>query len=605
MIPSSNPTIREVFSYAAATDGSGTQLFVRGDSADADALRQLLAATGVRAEGGLEDLVRAFQSRYNAGLAAAAEPLKVDGLAGPKTLAALQQQLRAQPLDNIVSNGTPQLSPALEQFLRIQPGVPNLNAPLPGGAVSGADLATAMRGSSPEQVARKLLEQHVSARRVDPSGLAEINGPQAAAQIAELTGLNGLPPALPNALDETAIDEAAGAPLGVGATGLAFAAKRALTASADPVRLTELPAKTIGRDVHQSAEELLKKANGEGRPFAYRFNDADLVARPGDKVDDVVKSWEASTKATRAAKETAVRANRVMDDTWRKAVNDSLRKDGIPTRPRPGETIEEFKGRVDAKVADRAAIHRAQAAGDQAVERLATDPKAAQAAANRANGGTKSMVDLETKAWRDAINETLAKDGVAENLRLKPGETIKDFKARVDGKVHTDTINRAATAGEEAVEKLGAAARNTVKTTDALVDGAKIRRAAMGSADDAAKAASFGSRALKGAGKIAVPVGLALDTYDVVTSAKADEARGDGKHTERNKAFGRAGGGWLGGMAAGAALGTLGMPVVGTVVGAIGGAIVGSIGGEWLMSKATEARSPESMPESPRPLDRP
>lgn len=85
-------------------------------------------------------------------------------------------------------------------------------------------------------------------------------------------------------------------------------------------------------------------------------------------------------------------------------------------------------------------------------------------------------------------------------------------------------------------------------------------------------------RVLSTTGKVLRPVGMAMDTYDVVQSIRADG--GVGKETGRTLSgiAGGAAGAW-GGAAAGAAIGSV-VPVVGTAAGAIVGGIIGGIGGD-------------------------
>lgn len=86
----------------------------------------------------------------------------------------------------------------------------------------------------------------------------------------------------------------------------------------------------------------------------------------------------------------------------------------------------------------------------------------------------------------------------------------------------------------------------------------------------------------KGFTKIAVPLALGLDAWDYASSVKADQARGDGRNTERNKSVGRIAGSW-GGAAIGAVAGQLLIPIPG--VGAMIGAGVGSMFGSWFGEK--------------------
>lgn len=75
---------------------------------------------------------------------------------------------------------------------------------------------------------------------------------------------------------------------------------------------------------------------------------------------------------------------------------------------------------------------------------------------------------------------------------------------------------------------------------------------------------------LRGIGKATVVLGLALDTYTLVTAAP----------DERGGAIGGVAGGW-GGAFAGAAIGTAICPGVGTVIGGVIGGIAGGLAGEW------------------------
>ncbi|MET0026709.1 MAG: hypothetical protein ABW101_03665 [Candidatus Thiodiazotropha sp.] len=88
--------------------------------------------------------------------------------------------------------------------------------------------------------------------------------------------------------------------------------------------------------------------------------------------------------------------------------------------------------------------------------------------------------------------------------------------------------------------------------------------------------------ALEGVGKIARPVGLALDAVDVVSAYRADgNAIGRNTGESLSGLAGGAAGGW-GGAVAGAAIGTAILPGVGTVVGGLIGAAAGAWGGDNL-----------------------
>jgi len=84
-----------------------------------------------------------------------------------------------------------------------------------------------------------------------------------------------------------------------------------------------------------------------------------------------------------------------------------------------------------------------------------------------------------------------------------------------------------------------------------------------------------------------VVVGIALDIYDLGSSAYKDYQESGGKLNfgdNTKQAVGRVGGGW-GGAAAGAAIGSLICPGIGTAIGGVIGGIGGSLGGEWAAKK--------------------
>jgi hypothetical protein len=91
------------------------------------------------------------------------------------------------------------------------------------------------------------------------------------------------------------------------------------------------------------------------------------------------------------------------------------------------------------------------------------------------------------------------------------------------------------------------------------------------------------SKVLKGVGRVAVPVAIAADAFDLGSSIRADADRADGSHLETKKAVGRIAGGW-GGALAGAVIGQalIPIPVVGAVIGSVACGIGGSSVGEWL-----------------------
>jgi hypothetical protein len=92
------------------------------------------------------------------------------------------------------------------------------------------------------------------------------------------------------------------------------------------------------------------------------------------------------------------------------------------------------------------------------------------------------------------------------------------------------------------------------------------------------------STAVRVVGKVAVPLAIGLDAFDLGSSIRADADRQDGSHVETKKAVGRISGGW-GGALAGAAIGQAALPmlpVVGAVIGGVAGGLAGSSFGEWI-----------------------
>lgn len=75
---------------------------------------------------------------------------------------------------------------------------------------------------------------------------------------------------------------------------------------------------------------------------------------------------------------------------------------------------------------------------------------------------------------------------------------------------------------------------------------------------------------LRGIGKATLVLGLALDTYTIVTAPE----------DQRGGAIGGVAGGWAGALG-GAAIGSMICPGVGTVIGGVVGGIAGGLAGEW------------------------
>jgi hypothetical protein len=196
---------------------------------------------------------------------------------------------------------------------------------------------------------------------------------------------------------------------------------------------------------------------------------------------------------------------------------------------------------------------------------------------------------------------------VTKNYRRFVNPSTLDRAAEA-GAVARGRVDRATAGLRARFAKPGGTALQTV--AEAGREGAVVDRGlARGVTPGFARGSyAVGARGIVGAGlrgalKIATPVAIGLDGLDLVSSAQADSARGDGKHTELKRSGGRVVGGWAGaiagvklGMAGGAAAGAFfggigAIPgavlgaAVGAVGGAIGGSIIGSSVGEWVADK--------------------
>lgn len=142
---------------------------------------------------------------------------------------------------------------------------------------------------------------------------------------------------------------------------------------------------------------------------------------------------------------------------------------------------------------------------------------------------------------------------------------------------------------DQAARRLATAARNSGGNLTHVV---KPEIAPSARAMKAVNAVSHSSAVLRAAGKVAVPIGLAIDALSIGRSFHAD---GDKVGARTKVAVGGAAGGWAGaaggawaGAQAGAVVGALGGPVgaaVGGVVGGVVGGIAGAIGGSSIGEK--------------------
>ena len=192
------------------------------------------------------------------------------------------------------------------------------------------------------------------------------------------------------------------------------------------------------------------------------------------------------------------------------------------------------------------------------------------------------------------VNGNAARDAIAEQMRNDPSYTKVQNEA--DGKIvrqtslgerHIDvtgTRHGARPKNNVRVDvesKLGFAARSTGpkgNLTQVMKDGERIT--------ENVKVRNFGA-AFEGVGKVARPVGLAIDAVQLGSAIKADGGRfGDNSQRAAGSLVGGAAGAW-GGAQAGAAIGSLGGPV-GTVVGGLAGAAIGGIVGSGVGEKAVD-----------------
>ncbi|MBI2378986.1 MAG: hypothetical protein HYV07_33635 [Deltaproteobacteria bacterium] len=473
-----NPIFREIF----ASSQGGPQLYVKEGTPEERTLRAALGSFGL-GESALPEVVRAFQRLHNQSVSGSGVPLAEDGLAGPKTLEALQRQLRSAGEDKLQGGA---IAPEVQQFLGIPTGAANLNAPVPATPVNGTELASALRTRSPE-AARRLLEEKMG-------GQAESTRHSAP-----------------------------------GYTGLAEAVRRGTAPLQDPIKLAK-----VAPDFKDAATQMVNKANLTGRAITGEFNSVPLTARPGDKIDDVMKTWARTATApinhtispgtdldvaARDMAQMAQRTGRTVTATHNK----------IPLTARPGHSVTDVLKDFEKAKKSTPISHLISPGTDLDV--------AAKDMAQMAQHTGRPVIGMHNKV----------------PLTARPGDSLADVLENF-----------------ERVRKSGARAGEAARPAAALADGAA--------------AASKAGKVLRGLGKVAVPLGVGLDALDVYRSSKVYAERGDGRTTETKKAVGRAAGGWVGGVAAGAAAGAV-FGGWGAIPGAILGGIIGSMGGE----KAAEA----------------
>jgi hypothetical protein len=181
-----------------------------------------------------------------------------------------------------------------------------------------------------------------------------------------------------------------------------------------------------------------------------------------------------------------------------------------------------------------------------------------------------------------------------ESLKLAPGGASPGLLSFAGGALNMYLLSKLWKYGKSAfgawkwLKSLrGGAAATAAETAAATATAAAETAPAASKASKALEALSFlkggaAKGAMRGLGKVAIPLALAYDAYNISTAAPG---------IERAKAIGGTAGGWGGaaaGAAAGAALGTA-VPVIGNVAGAVIGGIIGALGGsslgEWIGGK--------------------
>lgn len=308
-----------------------------------------------------------------------------------------------------------------------------------------------------------------------------------------------------------------------------------------------------------SLEEGLAAARRSGRSQQMDINGARVVVSPTDTHAAASKRYDAARAqpalafepppgrdAFAAAAAEADRTGRAQ--TWKHS-------GGQQVTVRPGDTAAEAFARFNAE----------------------------SSRARLAKGIEEKAAFRRDDVFRDTVNKSLREQGVP--AELKKGETLAQLEARVADrgaiKRAVGEADRAVAAYDPPRAKVASSPAATKKAVEAAAEGSSTLGKLTAAAGDVA---STGARVL---GKVAVPLGLAVDALDIGSAVERDAQRADGKRSETTKAVGRAAGGWGGaaaGAAAGAALGSV-VPVVGTAVGALVGGVLGGFGG----SQAGEA----------------
>ena len=191
--------------------------------------------------------------------------------------------------------------------------------------------------------------------------------------------------------------------------------------------------------------------------------------------------------------------------------------------------------------------------------------------------GVKAQVAANT-------NGAAARDAIADEWRQKPGVRVQtevptQGGARVvDVRVHEPAADPRMNKVIDIESKVGRYSQGKQLVANQIANDAEALQAN--------RVLRGSGEVLERVGKVARPIGLAIDAIQVGVAFHADGDR-IGKNTGRavSNVAGGALGGW-GGAAAGAAIGTLICPGVGTAIGGIVGGIGGAIGGSELAKAA-------------------
>lgn len=589
-----NPTIRDIFALVAAKTPGAEHVYIPDGGRGDPELREILAALGLAGAGGsLTEAVTAFQQRYNAGLCGCGTPLVEDGKAGPLTLAALQQSVRAQALRNAAITGSPQLSPAVEQFLGLEGGAPNLNAPPPQGAISGAALAAAMRGSSPEQVARMLLEQQIasntggqqviSAEGADTNWVVDEDGNLVANTKGGAVKGGGQTASSGAALGAGAAAAAAAtaglsSPAAQKLMGEAFAEKSApRVALKQPLTEAGVTREAVNKALYAKGytQGALWKETEDFQAFRTRIADRGM----GKIVDGVTGGLRADTAA---AAEAALSAKR-------DAFNQHFGKSNHTTfRWRSDEPFAKFQQRaLDAGWSEQQIGRSVQnvRAGDVGIaEKGLADSRTAFNRAFTQKHNT-SFGWKEGDSWA-TFQEKAAKKGWGTQVEklgdeLKIGEKVSQASAKASAFDDAFNPKAAPTSG------WGGSGATTAPKVAKGVAGVSDDIVAQGSDDAAGHLASgVGGTMLRkigeNAGVIGQVINLGFGAKNIADGVQADAERGDGSHVERNRAIGETAGGAVGvwaGMAGGAVVGAKAGAVLGTFFGPGVGTFLGGVAG--------------------------